>query len=234
MRDLTIVIVTYNSSKFIKECLDAVKGYDTIVIDNDSKDKTIHIAKNYDIKIIENSKNIGYGRAANIGIRMAQSEYVLLLNPDVILTRESIEEMVNFMRITPECDIMGPKMLDAEDKLYPSCRKFPKTRAIIGKRFGSFKKHVDEYLMKDFDYKEIKEVDWVSGGCMIFKKKLRFDKRYFLYFEDVDFCHNKKVIYNPDITVKHLVQEESKKRLKPFLWHTSSFIKYKFKWMFKK
>ena len=80
--------------------------------------------------------------------------------------------------------------------------------------------------MKDYDHKKPKKVDWVSGGCMMFKNKFLLDEKYFLYFEDVDFCIWKNVYYNPNAAAYHEVQRTSKRRIKYMIYHIRSFIRY--------
>lgn len=226
---LTICIVTYNSSKFIRKCLSNIKGWKIIIIDNNSTDNTLKIIKKYNVEIIENKKNLGYGKAANIGIKRAKTKYVLLINPDVYIDHNNIKKMLKYMERHPECDILGPKLLDINKNIDFSCRRFPTFLALFGNRTGLFKNQTDKYLMKDFNHNEILRVDWIIGGCMMFKRKYLFDERYFLYFEDTDFCMNKRAYYNPECEAIHLCQRESKKKIKPFLWHVSSYIKFLFK-----
>lgn len=227
---LTAIIVTYNSSKHIKQCLDGLKCKNAILIDNNSKDNTLEIAQNYPCKIIKNSANLGYAKAANIGIKHAKTKYVLLINPDIYFKKDAIKKMLDFMSNHKDCEIQGPKLLKLDKKLVYSCKKFPTIKAILGRRLNIFKKDVEDYLMKDYDHKTARRVDWVSGGCMMFKNNLSLDERYFLYFEDVDFCRNKKVYYNPYAVAYHEVRRESKSNLFLLLIHISSMIKYFLKW----
>jgi GT2 family glycosyltransferase len=226
---LTICVVTYNSSKFIRRCLDNIKEWNVIVIDNKSTDNTLKITKEYNVNIVENKVNSGYGKAANIGIKKAKTKYVLLINPDIYIDNNNIKKMLEYMERHSECDVLGPKLLDTHKTITFSCRRFPNIFALIGNRTGLFKSQVDKYLMKDFNHKTIRQVDWIIGGCMMFKPKYFFDERYFLYFEDTDFCINKRVYYNPKCKATHVYMRDSNKKIMPFLRHTSSYIKYKFK-----
>lgn len=229
-QELTIVVITYNSEKHLNRCLNSIKKHQIIVVDNNSIDNTIKIAENYNVKIIVNEKNYGYAKGANIGINHSNADYILLINPDVCFQKDTIEKMLIFMKQHKECDIQGPKLIDNNEKLLYSCKRFPKIRDVIGRRGGIFKKSVFYHLMKDYDHKQPKIVNWISGGCMLFKNKFKLDERFFLYLEDVDFCHNKLVYYNPNATAYHSVQRESAEKLKHLAYHLSSFIKYKLKY----
>jgi len=238
---LTIIIVTYNSEKYIKRCLESLKQYkkdmtkDIMIVDNNSSDNTLKIAKIFNINIIKNKQNLGYAKAANIGIKKAGSRYILLINPDIYFEKDTIKDMLDFMKNNQDCDIQGPKLFDENKNLIFSCKRFPTIKAILGRRLKSskiFKQDVKRYLMKDYNHKKPRKVDWVSGGCMMFKKNFSFDNRYFLYFEDVDFCHGKNVYYNPKAIAHHTVQRESSKNIRFLYYHTISFVKYKIKYLF--
>jgi N-acetylglucosaminyl-diphospho-decaprenol L-rhamnosyltransferase len=227
--ELTVIVITYNSDKYLNRCLDSIEGYQVIVIDNCSKDNTIKIAEKHKVKIIINKKNYGYAKAANIGTRNSNSDYILLINPDVYFKEDTIKKMLLFMQQHKECDIQGPKLVNDKGKLIYSCKRFPVLKDVIGRRLGLFKKSVYYYLMKDYDHKKPKIVDWVSGGCMLFKNVLKLDERFFLYLEDVDFCHKKLVYYNPNAVAFHSVQRKSAEKLIHLFYHLSSFFKYKLK-----
>lgn len=231
---VTILIITYNSSKFITKCLKTIKNYKIIIIDNNSKDNTLELAKKFDVDIIQTHKNLGYGKAANIGIKKSKTKYNLIINPDIYFDKDSIIDMIKFMEENPECDIQGPKLLDDNKNLLYSCRTFPNIKNIIGRRIPIFKTHVDKHLMKNYNHLHPKKVDWVSGGCIMIKNNILFDERYFLYFEDVDLCVGKKVFYNPQAIAYHSEQRESSKKIRPLLLHLSSLIKFKTKYRGKK
>ena len=94
MQDLTIIILTYNSSQIIKQCLDSFNNnnYQVIVVDNASSDETLQIIKaNFPlVKIIRNDKNIGFGRANNLAINQVKTNFSLILNPDTIIKDAAI------------------------------------------------------------------------------------------------------------------------------------------------
>lgn len=227
--ELTVIIITYNSEEYINRCLNSINGFPVIIIDNNSKDNTIKIAEKHKVKIIINKKNYGYAKGANIGIANANTDYILLVNPDVYFREDTIEKMLQFMRQHKECDIQGPKLIDDNGGLIYSCKRFPTFKDALGRRLGVFKEAVYYHLMKDYDHERTEIVNWISGGCMLFKNGLKFDERFFLYLEDVDFCHGKQVYYNPNAIAHHTVQRKSAEKLIHFYYHISSFIKYKVK-----
>ncbi len=113
MTHFKIIVVTFNSMKWIDECLDSCEVGQTIVIDNASNDSTLnHIRENYpEVILIENKTNIGFGQANNIGIQKALSngaEYVFLLNQDAYLENDCVEKLIEVHQSNPEYGIMSP------------------------------------------------------------------------------------------------------------------------------
>ncbi len=227
MGDVTVVIVTYNSAKYIKRCLASLKDQKVILVDNNSNDSTIELANHYPCKIIKNKFNLGYAKAANIGASSSKTDYVLLMNPDVYVKKDTIQNMLSFMKIHTDCDILGPKLLSLNNTLIYSCKKFPTLKTIFGRRFNIFKDDVDLYLMKNYNHKEARKVDWVSGACMMFKKNIRMNEKFFLYLEDVDLCRNKTVYYDPESVAYHEVQRSSAKNPFLFITHVMSYLRYR-------
>ena len=154
---------------------------------------------------------------------------------------------------------MGPKLLYPDGTLQLSCSRFPNffipilRRTFLGEYF---KKIRDSFMMKDFDHNSIREVDWLMGSCLMFKKNQvdnegksfspSFDERYFMYFEDTDLgrtfkSRGLKVVYNPEAVVIHDHARESAKHswyiaifTDKITWiHIESWLKYFIKWGFK-
>ena len=143
--------------------------------------------------------------------------------------------------------MVGPQILNPDKSIQYSCCRFPKVyipilrRTFLGK-LPIFKKKLDHYLMKDFDHKNKKSIDWMIGACLMLKKNILkeinfLDERYFLYFEDTDLAkkihkYGKKVFYVPEAKVVHFHQRLSANKLfsKIVLIHILSGIKYFLKW----
>jgi len=231
--ELTVVVVTHNSEKNIEHCLNSLKGQNVIVVDNNSKDDTITKAIQFNVKIIQNKSNLGYGKAANQAIKQSNSKYILLLNPDVIINNKEINKMLKFLKTHKDCDIVGPMLVDKNNNNLHSCRRFPTLKSIAGRRLNVFNKDVNYHLMSDYNHKQTKKVDWVSGACIMFKRNLKFDERFFLYFEDVDLCRNRSVYYLPAAVAYHEEQRASKHSPLLLGIHLASMVKYFVKHNFK-
>ncbi|MEK6868115.1 MAG: glycosyltransferase family 2 protein, partial [Nanoarchaeota archaeon] len=196
------------------------------------------------LKIIKNPKNYGYARGINVGLQEAKGEYVLVLNPDIVVFEGTIDGMIQYMKNHNDIAVLGPKLLNADKSLQYSCRRYPDVKTMPFRR-GPLKKWVTTsvaaYEMHDFDHKEVHDVDWLCGGFLLIKKEVfekvgLMDEFYFLYLDDVDFCRRAhtigRVTYFPEVEAIHSASYESKKRLFPFLIHIRSMVYYHLKFLF--
>jgi N-acetylglucosaminyl-diphospho-decaprenol L-rhamnosyltransferase len=167
--DVTILIVTYNSEKVIEKCLSALPAdIRVIVLDNGSKDSSRDIARRFaNVQVVENA-NIGYGKAANIGLRMSKTKYALLLNPDVVLGTGAIEAMASKADQDATLGVISAKTFHYEkgERIYDRSYQF---------KNGLF------------------YTDWLVGALMLFNmqaigKAGMFDENFFLFFEETDLC----------------------------------------------
>ncbi|MDD4333248.1 MAG: glycosyltransferase family 2 protein [Patescibacteria group bacterium] len=255
--NLSIIINNYNSKEKTLRCLSSIKNSDlpgltreTIVVDNASFDGIAEELKIKfpEVKFIQSEKNLGMGGGNNLGIAKANGEFILILNPDIILERDSIKNLYHFLKNRSEIGLAAPKLLNPDGSLQYSCfREYKFFTPIFRRTFlGKYaQKHLNNFLMLDFSHNEPREVDWVMGSCILFKKEILskigggFDRRYFMYFEDTDLCrrirkNNLKVVYYPQSQVVHDHARESAKHNwfvaiftnKLAREHIKSFIKY--------
>lgn len=224
--DISIIIVTWNSENWIKRCLDSILAtsgdlkMEIIVVDNFSKDKTQEILKPYgsQIKLIQNSSNLGYAKGCNQGLKIAQGNYILLLNPDTEITENSLKKMRDFMEKNPEAGALGPQLLDFEGQIQPSCRRFPNYKLLLWELSGLSRlfpksKIFGAWKMGDFDFKSTREVEQPMGSALLIRKKVidqigLMDERFFLFYNDVDFCYRIKqagwkIYFYPEAKIFH-------------------------------
>ena len=221
--------------------------YEIIVVDNNSGDKSLDmvkdiLTKNYFSKqeklvgheiiippyrTIQSPINGGFSAGNNIGIRASKGEYFMILNPDIAIVSGVIEKMVEYMDKNIQVGIVGPKLLNPDKTVQYSCRRFPNylvpffRRTVFG-RLPFAKKLVENYLMIDFDHKKTVEVDWLFGACLLVRKSATekiglMDERYFMYFEDMDYCrrfweNGYKIIYLSDVEIIHYHAQYSSER----------------------
>lgn len=195
---LTIQIVNYRSRHYLRECLFSIWEHmppeieaEIIIINNEEKDLEnfeFGIAKTLPIRKIELGKNVGFGKAHNAAFGSSRGEYILLLNPDTKILPGALERMLDFFAKNEEFGVASPLLVDSAGKNQPDIfgpRRTP--FSIIAEKVFAQKK---QSVLRD---KDIFEVDWVSGGAMLVRRSIfeavgGFDEKFFMYFEDLDFC----------------------------------------------
>ena len=206
--DLSIIIVSYRVKYFLEQTLrsaqEALSGLDgeIIVIDNQSADDTMDFVKSRfpDVTFIENQENVGFARANNQAIMQARGEFSLILNPDTIITRESLKEPLAWMHSHPKCGAIGVHMIDGDGHFLPeSKRAFPSPWVSFCKIFGLSKlfpksRVFAKYHLRYLDEHEPHAVDILAGAYMLCRTSLLrqlkgFDEDFFMYGEDIDLSY---------------------------------------------
>jgi len=224
---LSVIIVTYNSQDFIGECLESVeraiekaKGWDwlkveIIVVDNASTDGTVEIVRQFDrVQLICNAQNLGFAAGVNRGVKVAQGDWLLLLNPDCVIDENAILALAEFIQnCSDEVAVVGLQLLNADGTLQPSGRHFPKVWEFLLALLG-FSRWMETRWFKGRDFTKVQEVDEVSGAALAISRKAfeqvgGMDEGFFLFFEELDLCRRVKakglkVVYLPNAKVKHL------------------------------
>lgn len=243
--EVSIVLITWNSQKFIKPCLDSIfksvgVQYEVILVDNGSNDDTVKIAKNYDMKIVNNTKNMGVAYARNQGIRIANGQNILILDIDTIIRPDTIKALIEHLNSDRMVGLCAPKLLYSDGALQYSARRFPTIMTKILRRVNTdFAKKV---LEKDYYLDKVTKdkpfyVDYVIGACQLIKKEVidkigLLDEKIFYGPEDVDYClrlwnAGYKVLYVPSIDIIHNEQRITKKLFsKVTLLHIKGLIYY--------
>lgn len=205
--DISIIIVSWNVREKLKDNLRALYesqdvDFEVFVVDNNSRDGTVAMAQeNYpQVKLIINRQNYGFARANNQAIKLAQGRYVLLLNPDMRLFDDTLSSIVSWADSHEQAWVIGCRLLDESARIVKQVRRFPALLdqlAIILKIPHIFPAVLNRYLMNDFDYSKSAAVDSVRGGFFMIRRQAvkrvgLLDERYFLWFEEVDYCRRVK------------------------------------------
>ena len=224
--ELSIIVTNYRNPKLLKVCLDSIKKcainveHELIVADGATEEDTeMMMREEYkEIKFFAFKENVGFQALVKRGIEHSSGKYVLLLNGDIITTPNSIQEMLDFIKKDNTIGMVGPKLLNFNGTLQPSCFRFYKPLTIVYRRtflgkFSFAKKHLDWFLMNDYDRQESKDVDWIMGSAIMISRQAlnkvgMMDPRYFMYMEDVDWCrrfweNGFRVVYFPKVSMHH-------------------------------
>lgn len=255
--NLSIIIVTFNSNIYIKECLESVfknltesKNHEIIIIDNNSSDstvETVNVMKNNFTRIILNSSNVGYAKSVNQGVRQAAFENILLLNPDTVIYSNSISCLLAALSLD-NIGVVGPKLINRNGSFQLSSRRHFPTFLILAIHIFKLNKLFPKsrlfgkYNYTFIDSEAVLDVDSTSGACMMFKKRVfnainGFDELFFMYFEDTDFCTRVKdegyrVLYYPSAQVIHLNTYSDNYNSKMTYFY-DSFCKFIYKYKYK-
>jgi O-antigen biosynthesis protein len=207
MADLSVIIVTWNSEREIKECIESVIGgskdipAEIIVIDNDSADNTLNFLQKINSPILQihkNDTNLGYTKAINQGYNKSTGKFILLLNPDTVLREDSINILMKFLYDKPAYGACAPLLLNEDGTVQYSVRGFPDYWTMFlefsllayifpkTKLFGRWK-------MKYFDYSNDSDIEQPMAAAFMVKRSVIkdadiMDERYEMFFNDVDLC----------------------------------------------
>lgn len=253
---LTGSIVAYHNDRKILG--DAIKSFlntrvdlKLFIVDNSANDSIRDMCGDPRCEYIYNGANLGFGKAHNIALRkaMVESEYHLVLNPDVNFKEGTIEQLLEVMKLDEQIGMIIPKVLDFESNIQYVCKRLPSPIDLIVRRLrlgflnAMLTRRLNRYEMRDMDYSKSFEAPSLSGCFMLFRTSVLaevglFDERYFMYMEDIDLSrriHSKfKTLYYPAAYIHHGHARESYGLNKLLLIHATSAIRYfnKWGWMF--
>lgn len=216
--DLSIITVPWNVKDLVRKNFENIFKntsnieFEVFAVDNDSKDGTTEmIRKEFpQVNSIFNDYNAGFAKANNQGIKASKGRYVLLLNPDMQVKPGTLETMVKWMDKHPEAGVAGCKLVKDNGEIVPHVRRYPglwDQIMVILKVPHFCPKVLDHYMWRDFDYSKEQVVDSIRGSFFMIRREVLdklggLDERYFLWFEEVDFCKQVaeagfKVMYTP-------------------------------------
>ena len=242
--DLSIIIVSWNTKKITEDCLDSINRsltnskikYAIIVVDNDSRDGSVDMLKNYKLpttnyKLILNKNNLGFGRGNNLGVEQANGKYILLLNTDMIVLNRAIEKLYDFyIENEKRVHFLGAKLLNRDLTPQSSVARFF-TLPVV---FASLLLKGDYWGLTRSSPDKFCQVDWISGACIMTTKKYYdrlggFDKDIFMYMEEVDLLYRAKKLglntfFYPKSQIIHLGSASSNGKTFPILQVYKGFL----------
>jgi N-acetylglucosaminyl-diphospho-decaprenol L-rhamnosyltransferase len=246
--ELAVVIVNYNAGEYLDRCLRSIEEHrgrlkpDVLVIDNASSDgsHTAAAKKHPSVRVIANEHNVGLSAAWNQGVGETTSPYILFLNPDTEVWSGTLAEYLRVAREHPRAGIVGPLIRNSDGSVYPSGRPFPSVVDAVGHGFlgglAPDNRFTARYHMQAWDRATQREVDWVSGSCMLmprsaFEEAGGFDEGFFLYGEELDMATRLaaagwSVLFTPTVEIVHEIGVSTGRSREMLLLHSSSIYRY--------
>jgi GT2 family glycosyltransferase len=252
MKELSIVIITWNSQQYISACMDALIqsvsafNYQLFIVDNGSTDETLSILNNYlsyNSVLIKNKKNKGVAHARNQALQLVTTDKVLLLDIDTVVNEQAINELVAYIDTNTEVGICAPKLLSIDDEVQLSCRKFPSFRYkfynLLASKNIFLKRNQSQFYIEQMKGNAPFEVEYVIGACQLIRKAALnqvglLDEHIFYGPEDADLCLRMwnarwKVVYLPSVSIIHHYQQITRKKVFSVLtWKHAKALAYYF------
>jgi N-acetylglucosaminyl-diphospho-decaprenol L-rhamnosyltransferase len=205
---LDIIIVNWNAGEHLFNCLASIVASEkslfalsrVVVLDNASTDSSLDKLEqlNLPLTLICNSENRGFAASCNQGAKGSRADYLLFLNPDTRLFKDTLFKPICFMQQPQKAHlgISGVRLVDDFGSMALSCARFPTLKTFVGKMTGlsqMFPNRFPSHLMSPEECRQSAEVDQVIGAFFLVRRSLfdslnGFDERFFMYFEEVDFA----------------------------------------------
>ena len=218
--DVSVVVVAHDALPWLEQCLESVRGFPTVVVDNDSSDGTPAFVRERfpDASVIEQG-NLGLGAGWNRGIESIEGRYVLILNADAWMTEGSLERLVAFADTRPDAAVVGPRLLNTDGSLQRSVRGFPTvwrlaTEYFFLRKLAPRSRALNAFYAGDFDHDAVHEAEFVMGACMLVRRAAiervgGLDESFFLFSEEIDWCYRFvrggwKVLFFPGADCVHV------------------------------
>jgi len=231
--DVSVVIVTFNNEGVIGACLETLardlgsKRAQIHVIDNGSEDGTVdvvaHAAQRLKssartVTLTQNAVNVGFTRALNQGLRAANGEHILILNPDTRVQPGCMDALLDALSGSDDIGVVAPQLLNVDGSIQASCRRFPQRWNLIFEftglsRLFPFNDRLNYWKMGDFDHRTARIVEQPQGACLLTRRDVLarvglWDEVFPMFFSDVDWCKRVydcgfKILFEPRAKVVH-------------------------------
>jgi len=247
--DLSIVILNYNTPEHLRTCLESlrVEGSTSVsggaiqaevfVVDNASTDGSAEMVAQESpwVRLVRSPRNGGFAYGNNQALELAVGDAILVLNPDTLLPRGGIAQLMAKLGQHPEAGVVGPKLLKPDGSIHLACRRSFPTPSVAFYRLSGLSRlfpnspRFGRYNLTFVDPDQPIEVDSVCGACLLVRRNVVervgfLDERFFMYGEDLDWCLRTRqagwtVRYEPSIVVQHQHGAASRKRAVRTTYH---------------
>lgn len=220
MRDVSVVVVTYDALPWLERCLESVCGEEVVVVDNGSSDGTVDVVRErFPEVVLLERENRGLAAGWNAGIEAASGRWLLLLNADAWLTEGSLERLLAFGDSRPDAGMVGPRLLNLDGTLQRSVRGFPTlwrlaTEYLFLRKLAPRSRLLNGFYAGGFGHDEVREAEFVMGACMLVRRDAieqvgPLDESFFLFSEETDWAYRFrragwKVLFFPGAECVHV------------------------------
>jgi N-acetylglucosaminyl-diphospho-decaprenol L-rhamnosyltransferase len=223
--ELSIVIVTWNSGRWIDRCLRAIPlaceglAYEVVIYDNASADTTLQLIADRGARVMRGASNDGFASGTNRGVAETSGRYVFLLNPDCELAPRALTILVRFLDSHPKLAGAAP-LLDGDGQREFQLRRLPTLRSFVGEIFAFHKlfpknRHTAHHRYRDLDLTEPRRIEQPAAAALLLRREVfdevgPFDEQFApAWFEDVDYCRRlaaagKEVWVVPEARAQHV------------------------------
>jgi hypothetical protein len=218
--EVSVVVVTHNAKPWIEPCLESVRGYELIVVDNGSSDGTPELVRDRfpEARLIE-QQNRGLGAGWNAGMRAASGKWFFLLNADAWVVADGVAKLVETLERVPEAAVAGPRLRNQDGTLQRSVRGFPTpwrltTEYFFLRKLGPRTRMLNAFYGAGFRHDSELEAEFLMGAALLVRPQAAaeiggLDERFFLFSEEVDWCYRFrqagwKILFTPAAEVVHV------------------------------
>ena len=251
--EVSLIVVNYHSGEPLREFFATLRAHpvsashEILLVDNSPGDGCAEwVAREWpQVNVLRMERNLGYAGGVNAALAAARGRQVLVVNPDVQFAEGSVDRALEYLRAHAEAGLVGVQLVDADGTPQRNARRFYTMSSILMRRtplgriwpeHQSLRRH----LMLDDDLSVPGPVDWVTGAFMLVRREALdavgpMDERFFLYFEDVDWCYRMweagwEVHFLPEVRLVHGFQRSSTRVSRSLVHHVRSFLGFYDKW----
>ena len=248
--NLSVVIVNYRTFELTRDTINSILDYDhpfsyeVIVVDNASGDDSLAKLKDCfgsKVKFIASGQNNGFAAGNNLALREVESDYVLLLNSDTVVWKDTLESIHDYMEAHEDVGACGCRVRLEGGELDKACKRtFPNVKNSFFRLFHiPTKSKEDNYNLTDIPDDEVYEIDCLTGAFMFIRKSALdevglLDETFFMYGEDIDLCYRIKnggwkIVYYGKASITHLKGASSKKQKNKLIYefYRAMYVYYK-------